>query len=72
MPPEREFTKLMYGIEGKAGDHRLLVEQQLSKAFSHLSKVQGTSVQLQNEFLKLLAKDRITVKIEIIKRSEES
>lgn len=69
----------MYGITDTAGEHRLLIEQQLSKAFTHLRKVQGSSVQLLNEFLKMLAKDRAghlgtdcTVELENMKRSDES
>lgn len=73
MPPERAIRRLMYDIVDNAGEHHLLIEQQLSLAFSNLRKVQGTSIQLHNEFLKLLAKDRaerlgtdITVELENI------
>ncbi len=58
MPPEKGIFKHMYGITDNTGDHRLLIEQQLSKAFAYLQKVQGSSIQLQNEFLGLLVKDR--------------
>ena len=79
LPPEKDLFKLMYNITDNAGDHRLLIEQQLCMAFSNLRRVQGNSIQLRNEFLKLLAKDRATrlgtdstVELENIKRSEES
>ena len=79
MPPEREIMRLMYDITDNAGEHRLLIEQKLSSAYSNLRKVQGNSIQLRNEFLTLLAKDRaarlgtdFTVEIENIRSSEES
>ena len=79
MPADKDLFRIMYEITDTAGDHRLLIEQQLSRAFTNLRKVQGNSIQLRNEFLKLLAQDRAnrlgtdsTVEIENIKRSEES
>ena len=80
-PCHRKNTcfRIMYEITDTAGDHRLLIEQQLSRSFTNLRKVQGNSTQLCNEFLQLLAQDRtnrlgtdFTVEIENIKRSEES
>ena len=79
MPAEKDLFQIMYEITNTTDDHRLLIEQQLSRAFTNLRKVQGNSIQLRNEFLKLLAQDHAnrlgtdsTVEIENIKRSEES